>query len=140
MKKLQFLSYLFAALLMVTLVSCDDDDDDATPDKEALLTAGVWTGSKIYYNGVDMTEDFSSFLDVESTTIRFFNDGTYTVDVDGNAEDGTWEYTNNQTQILMDKGTDDELVADVNKLTSTELWVEGDFADMGDEIEVRFVR
>lgn len=141
MKKLQFLRLLFAALLMVTMVSCDNEDDDnATPNNQSLLTAGVWNGDKIYYQGIDVTEDFAAIIDVKDTSIKFTKDGTYTITSDGSEEKGTWEFANNETQILMDKGTDDEMLVDVNKLTATELWVEGDFGNLGDEIEIRFVR
>ncbi|NDK55946.1 hypothetical protein [Pontibacter fetidus] len=141
MKKLQFLSYLFAALLMFTTVSCDDDDDNdnVNPDKEALLLADVWTGSKIYLGGQDVTEDYKDIFDVTTVSVKFYEDGTYTFDMDGTAEDGTWEFANNQTQVLLDKGTDDEELVDINKLTATELWAEGDLTGMGQDVEIRFV-
>ncbi|MEJ8755785.1 hypothetical protein WG947_02150 [Pontibacter sp. H259] len=142
MKKLKFLSYLMAALLLVTSVSCDDDDDDdASPNNTSLLTASTWKGDKLYYQGVDVTEDFSPILDVKATTIKFNANGTYTITADGTSDTGTWEFTNNETQVLMDEGTDDELLIDVNRLTATELWAEGDFAGSGgtETFELRFV-
>ncbi|MER2997128.1 lipocalin family protein [Pontibacter populi] len=141
MKKLQFLTYLFAVLFTVTMVSCDDDDDDndVDPGKEAMLTAGVWTGDKIYYQGADFTEQLSGFLDIKSATVDFNADGTYTGNLDGDSESGTWEFTNNETQIIMDADTDDEIIVDINRLTATELWVEGDYMGTGEEtIELRF--
>lgn len=138
MKNLKFLTYLFAALLMFTTVSCSDDDDDKdlSPDKEALLTAGVWTGNKIFVGGQDFT---SIYGDPSTVTMTFDDDGTYTLNIDGDVKEGTWEFTNNNTQVIMDKGPD-EVVVDVNRLTSTELWAEGDFIDIGQRVEVRFVR
>ena len=121
MKKLQFLNLLFAALFLVTFASCDNDgDDDATPNNTSLLTAAVWNGDKLYYQGQDATEIFEDIIDVKATSIRFFTDGTYTIDVDGTA--------------------DDEMLVDINKLTATELWAEGDFGDTGEKLEIRFVK
>ncbi|MBC5774986.1 lipocalin family protein [Pontibacter sp. KCTC 32443] len=142
MKKLQFLTYLFAALLMVTTVSCDEDDDDTTPDKESLLTAGEWTGDKIYVQGVDATDDFAELFDfdVKNSTISFSADGTYTADSDFGSDEGTWEFSEDETQIILDEGTDDETTVEVNRLTSSEFWAEGDLADMGQDVEIRFVR
>ena len=140
MKKLKFLSYLFAALLMVTTVSCDDDDDDAAPDRQTLLTAQTWRGDKLFIQGEDVTEDFADLIDVQSSTIKFNTDGTYTAGSDGDTEDGTWEFTNNQqNEILMDEGTSDEITVDVNRLSATELWLEGDLSGFGQDVEIRFV-
>ncbi|MBB6612019.1 hypothetical protein H7F15_13295 [Pontibacter sp. Tf4] len=145
MKKLQFLSYLFAALFMVTMVSCDDDDDDTTnpnPDKETLLTAKVWNGSKVYYQNADFTEQVKELFDISTTTIKFNADGTYTASMSGeDDETGTWEFASNDTKIVMDSESSDPITVDINTLTATELWVEGDFLETGGQetIELRFV-
>ena len=122
MKKHKFLSYLFAALLMVTTVSCDDDDDNSTPNNTSLLTASTWTGDKVFVQNIDVTENPSAPFDVKDITVKFNNDGTYSGQIIGATEDGTWEFNNSQNQIILDKDTDDELTVDINKLTSTELW------------------
>lgn len=146
MKKIQFLTYLFAALFTITMVSCSDDDDDKddtiTPGKEALLIADTWFGSKVYYQGADFTEQAKTYLDITTVSIEFSESGTYTGNISGDdSETGTWEFTNNDTQIIMDKGTPDELIVDVNRLSTTELWVEGDFLGTNGEetLELRFV-
>ncbi|MBJ6118517.1 hypothetical protein JAO76_09965 [Pontibacter sp. BT310] len=139
MKKLKFLSYLFAALLMVTTVSCDDDDDDSVPNNTSLLTASEWTGDKVYFQGMDVTNNPLSPIDVKNVKITFMSDGTYSGQIEGISQSGTWEFNQTETQIIMDKGTDDELIVDVKKLTSTELWAEGEFADLGEDVEIRFV-
>lgn len=146
MKKLPFLTYLFAALLTVTMVSCSDDDDNnddnVTPEKEALLVAETWYGSKVYYQGSDFTEQAKAFLDITTVTVEFSESGTYTGNISGDdTETGTWEFTNNDTQIIFDKDTPDSFTVDVNKLTATELWVEGDFMNTGGQetVELRFV-
>jgi len=140
MKKLKFLSYLFAALLMVTTVSCDDDDDDAAPNRQTLLTAQTWRGDKIYFQGDDVTEDFADLIDVKNATIKFDTDGTYTAGSNGDTNEGTWEFTNDQqNQILMDEGTSEEITVDVNRLSATELWLEGDLTGFGEDVEIRFV-
>ncbi len=145
MKKLQFLSYLFAALFMVTMVSCDDDDDDnvdPTASNTELLTAGVWTGNKVFFNGNDVTELAKDQIDVSTTTVKFETNGTYTGTIPGRTEaSGTWEFTNDESQVIMDSGTDNELTVDINMLSATELWAEGEFLGENQGVyEVRFVR
>ena len=123
-----------------TVASCDDDDDDAAPDRQTLLTAQTWRGDKLFIQGEDVTEDFADLIDVQSSTIKFNTDGTYTAGSDGDTEDGTWEFTNNQqNEILMDEGTSDEITVDVNRLSATELWLEGDLSGFGQDVEIRFV-
>ncbi|WP_162426998.1 DUF4923 family protein [Pontibacter pudoricolor] len=139
MKKLKFLSYLIATLLMVTTVSCDDDDDDALPNNTSLLTASEWTGDKVYFQGMDVTNNPLSPIDVKSVKITFKSDGTYSGQIEGVSKSGTWEFNQTETQIIMDKDTNDELIADIKRLTSTEFWAEGDFAGVGEDVEIRFV-
>ncbi|HEY4651060.1 MAG TPA: hypothetical protein VIG72_06575 [Pontibacter sp.] len=138
MKRLHYLRYLFAALLLVTIASCSkDDDDDATPDKDLLLTDQTWTGDKLLIGGQDVTILYKDRI--TKTTLKFNTDGTYTFDSDGTTKTGSWEFANDQKQVIMDKNAANELTADIKRLTATELWVEGEFFDLGQDVEVRFI-
>jgi hypothetical protein len=146
MKQLKFLSYLMAALVMITTVGCDDDDDDDIDPgstKSEMLTAGVWQGDKVYYQGTDFTDLIKNELDITKTTIKFNSNGTYRATISGEPEEtGTWKFMANETQILLDEGDqDDELLVDINRFTATEIWVEGNFIDSNnDRVELRFKR
>lgn len=135
MNKLRLFTFLFAALLIGSLTSCGKDDD-TQPTPQALLTAKVWQGNKIYIDDVD----YSSFLDMDNTTWKFNSNGTYTLEIDGDSETGTWELTTNNSKLLLD----DEFEMEILKLTNTSLnveWTEED-EESGETytVEMRFIR
>ncbi|NEM97373.1 lipocalin family protein [Pontibacter burrus] len=153
MKKLQLLSYLFAALFMVTMVSCNDDDDNdnVTPDREGLLVGKTWRGDKIFVNGVDLTATKPGGVDVTTINIVFKADGTFTgtlVDDDNSndTDSGRWTLSSDGTKLTLtddddnSSDDDDDIILTVNRLTATELWLEGDFSGTGQAIEFRFVK
>lgn len=139
MNKLKFLSFIFATLFLITLVSCDKDDKDSEPSKKALLTAKTWQGNRLLIEG----EDITSFVDMDKTFITFNTNGTYLISLDGSKDNGTWELTSSEQKLLMDKGTDFETNVDILKLTSTSLnikWNEED-PDSGESyaVELRLI-
>lgn len=149
MKKLQLLALLFVALFSLTLTSCDDDDDDE-PSNRALLTAGTWTAESVAVDGSVFTKEQILLFtgeDISTWTVKFNDDGTGTITIFGDSGTGEWRFADNEQTIVFGSGAD-ESRAKINKLTSTELFLEftgddvdsGDFGDFGDTYEVRFKR
>lgn len=139
MNKLRLLPLVFSFLCLITLSSCGKDDD-ADPSRKAILSAGVWQGNKFYVDG----DDWTSFVDIDNTSMEFKSDGTYIFEISGDSETGTWELTSNDQKILMDKNTSGEATADILKLTNTALnisFTEED-PDTGEDsvLEIRFIR
>lgn len=129
MSKLKFLTLFVASLLMLSLVSCDKDDDKDLSKKD-LLTGGEWTGDQIWMLGNNMTETLKNYgVTASQTKIDFKKDGTYTIKYEGETQqDGEWEFGSDETVFITNKGTSDETEYTINKLTSSELHMEGLFA------------
>lgn len=68
-------------------------------------------------------------INVSDIKITFNDNGTYTSDFAGDQDSGTWEFTNNEQAIILDRGVqDDELTATINRLDNSELFLEGEFS------------
>ena len=129
--ELRLLPLVFSFLCLLTLASCGKDDDPKS--KAELLTAGNWTGNKIYSGGSDITSMMKGFgYDITKSTIRFNSDGNYSATFNGDSETGTWEFKNGETYLLMD-GQDD---VKINKLDANNLYL----YDEAEDLEVRYVR
>ncbi|MBC5992376.1 hypothetical protein [Pontibacter cellulosilyticus] len=139
MNKIKLLTFLFATLIITTLTSCDKDDDKE-PSRTALLTDPTWQGNRAFIDGQDVT----SFIDIDNTSFKFKTNGTYDIVLTGTSENGTWEFTNNEQKLLLDKGTDSELPVDILRLTDANLdlkWTQED-EDTGEmyTVELRFIK
>jgi hypothetical protein len=133
MIKLKQLLLLFTALCLITLVSCDKDKDDNPTTKADLLTAGKWTGNKVYSGGQDITEMAKQFgFDVTKGTVQFRKDGTYSTTFEGDTEQGTWEFTQGESHIMLDN----DYEVKINKLDSKNFFM----YDHEDDMEIRYVR
>lgn len=143
MNKLTLVAFLFASLFMVSLTSCDKDEDEGL-SKTELLTGGEWTGDQIWMLGKNVTEELKAYnVSASKTKINFKKDGSYTTKYDGDVmEEGDWEFGSGEKVIITDKGTSDETEYKVNKLTSSELHLEGLFpidesAEMSMEVRLK---
>jgi hypothetical protein len=59
------------------------------------------------------------------------------------SENGTWEFTNNEQALLLDKGTTNQTTLSIGMLTNSELYLTDTFnhPDLGElALEVRYVR
>ncbi|OKL41721.1 hypothetical protein [Pontibacter flavimaris] len=136
MNKLNLFTLFFASLFMLTLVSCDKDDDKDL-SKTELLTGGEWTGDQIWMLGNNMTETLKNYgVTASQIQLDFKKDGSYTIKSEGEVmQDGAWEFSTGEKEITTDKGTSDENKYEINKLTSSELHLEGLFP-IGDGSEM----
>ncbi|RIJ41928.1 hypothetical protein [Pontibacter oryzae] len=137
MNKLRFLPLLLLCFFVITLTSCDKDEKDDVSPNMSLITAGTWTGSAIYIDGENITNEFEeeTGLDFGRYTSKFERDGTYTDTYDGRVVvEGTWEYGNNERIVIFEKGTTNKYEVVISKLDEDEFF----YQQSG--IEYRFKR
>ena len=106
MKNLK-LSAAVLAGLMVVFSSCKKDKDEAAPSKsktEYLTTAKGWkvTSQSIAGQNVPLEDCEKSSLQIYKTDKTYTDSNT---DECGGNDSGTWEFTNNDTQIIIDDET-----------------------------------
>lgn len=94
------------------------------PNNDDLLTDHLWKFDKITTTSTDETiQSLVAFTGAMMTgaTLEFHTDGTYTLSMAGEMEDGTWELIDDDEVLLMDT---DELI--IIKLTKDELVLESE--------------
>jgi hypothetical protein len=158
MKKLNLLALLFLLLFSVSLTGCKDDDEAASPNT-ALLTEKEWTGEGIYVEGANLAfllqlageDELAEQLDISSSKIKFEKDGTFTGTANGIADNGKWRFTDNEQRIVITDSDNAETTFTVKTLTSSNLDLELNLADLGmqpiemsgrtiNTVELKFVR
>jgi hypothetical protein len=109
---------LFFALFIIS--SCEKKEEE--PDKTALLTNHVWNFDKLTTSSTDpdilLAVNLLGAL-MTGGTLTIAANGTYTMTLLGLPDAGTWELNDNETTFTLNKGTDDESVQEIIKLTST---------------------
>lgn len=148
-------SLIFVIMLFFTLSACDKNNDGGGNANDIV---GEWTitssDMSITINGIDFIQylmdemgltqtEAQGFEDMYITdmtgTVEIKSDGTYTSNMDGEIDNGTWDLNTSKTKLTFDKGTVDEMTMDVNTLTSSKLVISFDETDNtsdmnGDEI------
>ena len=115
MKKNTFY-YLLILTLMLNLSACGDKDT-AEPSRLELLTAKTWQTSKVTLGSIDLS------LILTGTTIRFNNDKTFTGNSSILPASGNWEFASDETIIILNPGTTDEVQLTVTELKENSLKV-----------------
>ena len=112
---------LFTSILLIVLFisSCKKDEELSKKD----LIAARWQGEKITssatLNGVSVPVEDE---DISGTFIDIKANGTYTSDDNGVFDgSGTWKLSNGDKDIILDEGTDEEIVFTITALTSSDL-------------------
>jgi len=134
---------LLLTITSVVLFSCSDDDDEGPGDISGSLI-GEWSAtsaelSEFTVNGqdfqaflisigvpsseIDATEDLfeQEILSEFQFDITFNEGGTYLLEDMEGSETGTWELISNNTKVLLNKGTQDEVELDISELTDSKL-------------------
>ena len=144
-KLLRNTNLLFLVLMIFAFSSCSKDDEINADD-----IIGEWTISSSSMNmtidGVDVIqflknefeltqaeaeEMYNDYFFYEITgTCEFKNDGTYNSNIEGEIDNGTWEINGNK--LTMDKDDPDEMIMDINTLTSSKLVVTSTETDVQD--------
>jgi len=89
-----------------------------------LLLDHIWNWDKMTTNSTnEMVQDLITLYNIFMTgaTLEFHSDGSYTLTMLDETDDGTWDLIDNDEVLLMD---DDEMI--IIKLTKDELVLEGE--------------
>jgi Lipocalin-like domain len=118
-KKLNFYRQLIAiTMFILMLISCGTDDPKV--DKSSLLVGAKWTFSESIAED-ELIQGLITSLYLGST-FTFNANGSYNGEfgdwADNVAYEGTWEFTSDDTKIILDKGTDEENTWDIVTLNS----------------------
>lgn len=92
-----------------------------------LLTDHIWNFDKITTNSTDETVQGIVALTgafMTGATLQFYTNGTYTVTIMGESENGTWNLIDDDEVLLMDS---DEMI--IIELSKDELILEGEEVD-----------
>lgn len=153
-EKISILRNLFVIILAGVLVtSCEKDKDDP-----ADLLVGTWTAESTdvdanvggqtmveYFTGLGYSASdaqlLSNLFDVTvqqnfTGTVTFNSDKTYTANLGGQSDSGTWSLSSDNKQLTLNSSTDPALVLNVDRLTADELkvnWTETGQEDLNDD-------
>ncbi|MEE4214231.1 MAG: hypothetical protein V2I34_04145 [Bacteroidales bacterium] len=92
-----------------------------------LLTDHIWNFDKITTNSTDETVQGIVALTgafMTGATLQFYTNGTYTITIMGESENGTWNLIDDDEVLLMDS---DEMI--IIELSKDELILEGEEVD-----------
>src|SRR4051812_2197002 len=134
MKKINALTSALLALTLLVTVSCSKDDD-ATPDKMALATAHKWK-----FSTVENAGPLAAVLNelYKGSTYTFKSDGTYSAELGdafpGLTDSGTWEFAENESKFILDKGTADATTYTIVTLN------DGTFSLKDDTLTYKYVK
>ena len=126
--KRRFTKLIVLCMMTVLAFSCGKDDDPVVVTNTSLLTSHEWkfSGAK----SDDTTTKSLTELIYSGSTWKFQTNGTYSgklgPTLDNEEFNGTWMFTKEEKQLVLDKNTSDETIYDVLKLTADELHIKAD--------------
>jgi|SRR5690606_5546805 hypothetical protein len=85
-----------AVLVVCSLLACSDEEDNAPLE-------GIWQGTSAqakFYPAGSPVAVYDESLPNFSPVIEFRQDGTASVDVDGNVTNGTWEFADDRKKLV----------------------------------------
>ena len=146
---------VFIVLTGILMISCEKDDDEGREND----LIGTWTYGTSTFNTMVgdkallqyLTDDmamtpadaqlyaslFTFTLQQSYTgTLTFNSNNTYTANLGGQADSGTWSLSANGNELTIDSSTDDPMVLTIDRLTANELkvhWTETGSEDLNDD-------
>lgn len=136
-KLMNFKSLLLLPVFVIFMASCEKDKDGGSNANDIV---GNWTITKsemsVTVNGIDFVQYLINELGLSQSeaeayeelffseitgTVNIKSDGTYEANFEGEITTGTWELSSDNKKITMDKGTEDEMVMNVESLSSSKL-------------------
>jgi len=131
-------SNLWILILLLNFVfSACSSDEDSQPSKTEILakkwiteeaTAAIF--GKVYQRGASDNQ-----FDFDSSYVDFKKDGTYALFI-GEQEEGTWTFTNDETQAILTSNNGESTTYTLINLTDTELEFSFNFNYQGFDIVV----
>ncbi|MDT8402513.1 MAG: hypothetical protein RQ743_12530 [Bacteroidales bacterium] len=116
-----------AYLVLLAAILASGGCDIFKPSNDDLLTDHIWNFDRITTTSTNETVQgivtFANAMMIGST-LQFHTDGTYTITMGDETDDGTWNLINDDEVLMMDT---DEMI--VIKLTKDELVLESEEVD-----------
>jgi hypothetical protein len=109
--KTQKFALLIALFSLLSLGACKDKDKDVKPDKKAVLSEKTWKPAEVYHSGQPVSNG-----PIFSMRMTFNANETYTMLLNNTTITGVWEFNNDQSKVLLDKGTSDASAWDIVNL------------------------
>jgi hypothetical protein len=119
----------------VAFAACKKDEPTTppvTPPTKKEMISRTWKVETMTVNQMPFPDSF--FVD---NRLTFKTDGTYSTFDGTDTETGTWEFSTDETKVIMDKGTSDEETMDIVELSSTKLHVKQ--TSDGNTIEMKLI-
>lgn len=118
---------LIAILLLSAFISCkkeSESDSTSAPSNKDLITSSPWKISNYSTNSTDsltiaFIQSWNEDLKTKPLQVTYNSNGTYNY---SDGTNGSWELSGD-SKILYDKGTEDEVLSTIDKLTKTEFKV-----------------
>lgn len=117
MKQFKIATGLFVLLIAFAATSCDDDE--VTKTNTDLLTQHTW----VIKSGTPADDALVKVAIEAGIEYSFKKDGTL-ITIDHRIDEpmtGKWEFNDDETKIISDKGTDHETTSDISKLNNANL-------------------
>lgn len=135
MKKIKSLLVLFILGSLLLFSSCSKDDDP-TLTKTQLLTQNTWK----YSSGTSTNPLVQALMGLlAGTEYVFKTDKTYSVTQLGQSiASGKWEFSSDETKIILDKGSVDESTLEIVTLDGSNLEVKE--VDGGFTTTIKYVK
>ncbi|TNE54834.1 MAG: hypothetical protein EP338_05810 [Bacteroidetes bacterium] len=118
--------------------TCTYPTPDPQPTNTELLTAGIWNFSEVSTTGGQALQNQMDTFFMNSTA-DFQTNGNLVFNFPNEPtanETKTWEFMSNETQMILDKGTEKEDTIDVLTLNTTSLVIKFIDEDSGSPITV----
>jgi hypothetical protein len=119
------LAFLILSCVCILAFSGCKKDDEKPITKTDILSAKAWKFQDLSAFGQNVTAlGVAGYLGgIANSDFKFNKDGTYTATnrTSSASTQGKWEFGNNETQLILDKGTANETPYDIITLSNTNL-------------------
>ena len=121
---LRIYSLVIIAFALFNITGCEKKDKDDDVDKKDLITSHIWNFDELTTTSDSADVQLGVILIaafMTNATLSVSANGTYTMTILGEPDDGTWEFNASETSVILDKGTVDEIEQQIIQLTSSVL-------------------
>jgi hypothetical protein len=107
-------------IVLVALASCKDDGSESSQDaKTKMLTATSWGQAQVTHSDGDLSDQYTDFVILFTSTESAEFDGSFVISNGGNAfseSAGQWKFNDDQTKIIFDSGKEIDITLDESHL------------------------
>jgi len=110
-----------ALIVLVALASCKDDGKELSQEdvKTKILTATSWSHAQVSHSDGDLSDQYTNFAILFTSTASADFDGAFVISNGGNAfseSAGQWKFNEDLTRIIFDSGKEIDITLDESHL------------------------